>query len=230
MTIFGIPTQSLRMVRFAALVLGSLLASASFVGCNYIVLAGYLIGGPPSIEPDFDAQTKKSMTAKDVTVAVVCFAPTDIKWDFDKIDNEIAKYVTFRLHSHKIKVVNPDSVRAWLDENGEWDQPTEIGAAFNVNYVVYIDLQKYSLFEEDSSNLYRGRAEGMVSVYEMDETGDGEKIYTKEIVSKYPLAVPRDTHEVTYSKFKREYLSRLAEEIGRLFYEYYHGDDIPDAT
>ena len=51
----------------------------------------------------------------------------------------------------------------------------------------------------------------------------------EEIISKFPLQAARSTSEVTYSNFKQLYLARLSEEIGRLFYEYYNGDDIPDA-
>ncbi|MDA0834377.1 MAG: hypothetical protein O2955_10500 [Planctomycetota bacterium] len=199
-------------------------------GCNYFILLGYLIGGPPSIEPDFDTQTRKSFTDRDVSVAVVCYAPTELKWDFSEIDNELAKYVTYRLHEHHIKVINPDQIIAWIDKNPDWDRPEEIGEAFNCTYVVYIDLHEYSLYEENSANLYRGRAEGSVSVFEMDEVGHGEKIYSKEIISRYPLTAPKSTTEISYPKFKKLYLSRLSDEIGRIFYEYYNGDDIPHAT
>ncbi len=34
----------------------------SVPGCNYFILLGYLIGGPPQIEPLFERDTKKSMT------------------------------------------------------------------------------------------------------------------------------------------------------------------------
>ena len=185
----------------------------TLTGCNYFILIGYLIGGPPSIEPDFDAQTQKSMTGKDVTVAIVCYAPLELQYNFDGIHNDLAKYTTFQLHSHGVKVVNPE-------ENGE---------AFDVTYVIHIELHKYSLYEENSSDLYRGRAEGMVTVYEMDEAGEGEKLYSKEITSFYPLRAPRATSETTFSKFKKEYLGRLSDEIGRLFYEYYNGDDFTHA-
>jgi len=205
------------------------LASA-LSGCNYLILAGYLIGGPPSIDPDFDVVTNKSLTDPGVTVAVVCYAPPEILWDFDSIDSEIAKYVAFRLHQHKIRVINPDRISAWLDENDEWDAPEEIGRAFDATYVIYIDLQSFSLYEANSAHLYRGRSEAIVSVYQTDDQGGGERIYTKELLSRYPLAAPRSTYEVTYTTFKRQYLSRLSEEIGRLFYEHYNGDDIPDAT
>lgn len=201
----------------------------TLTGCNYFILIGYLIGGPPSIEPDFDAQTQKSMTGKDVTVAIVCYAPLELQYNFDGIHNDLAKYTTFQLHSHGVKVVNPDRIRAWLDENPDWDKPEEIGEAFDVTYVIHIELHKYSLYEENSSDLYRGRAEGMVTVYEMDEAGEGEKLYSKEITSFYPLRAPRATSETTFSKFKKEYLGRLSDEIGRLFYEYYNGDDFTHA-
>jgi len=198
-------------------------------GCNYIIFLSYIIGGPPSIAPDFDEMTNKSMTDKDIRVAIVCDAPTEVRFDFDEIHREVAKYLTFKLHEHQITVINPDRVRAWLDENPEWDRAEEIGEAFETDYVVYIDLHKFSLFEENSANLYRGRAEALVSVFEMDEEGNGEKIYDKEMISKFPLHAARSTSEVSYEQFKRQYLSRFGEELGRLFYEHYNGDDIPDA-
>ena len=64
----------------------------------------------------------------------------------------------------------------------------------------------------------------------MDEGGEGEKVFVDKIMSIYPLISPRDTHDITLSSFKREYLSRLSEEIGRHFYEYYNGDDVGAAT
>ena len=207
-----------------------LLTACTQCGCNYVVLAGYLLGGPPSIEPHFDALTNQSMTDMDVKVAVVCYAPTKLKWDFSEIDHEIAKYVSFRLRDHEIKVVNPDYVRAWLDKNPDWDMVEEIGRDLDVTYVIYIDVSDYSLYEENSANLYRGRAEVFVSVFEMDESGEGDKIYTKELNSRFPILAPRATSDVSYQTFKRHYLSRLSEEIGRLFYEHYNGDEIIDAT
>ena len=33
----------------------ALVAMTLLPGCNQLMLLGYLIGGPPSIEPDFDA-------------------------------------------------------------------------------------------------------------------------------------------------------------------------------
>ncbi len=207
-------------------VLTALFVCASLSGCSYVLFLGYLIGGPPSVEPEFDAQTNESMTDKDVTVAVVCFAPTEVRYSFENIDHEVAKYVTFRLIEHKIKAVPPDYVKAWLDENKDWDRPEEIGAAFKATYVVYIDLNEFSLYEEGSASLYRGRSEAIVSVWKMDEDGEAEKIFSAEKISKYPLHQPVSTSEESFTNFKARYLSRVSDEIGRFFYEYYLSDEI----
>lgn len=208
--------------------LAALLGTSS--GCSYLLFLGYLIGGPPTIEPDFDVQTKKSFTDKDVTVAVVCFAPTDIRYSFEEIDYEVAKYVSFRLIQHKIKVIDPDKIRQWLDENKDWDRAEEIGDYFKATYVVYIDLNEFSIFENDSANLYRGRAEAVVSVWEMDENGTAEKIYQTEKISKFPVHQPIAASDESYQNFKARYLARLSEEIGRLFYEYFTYDEIGESS
>jgi len=215
-------------VRFAAFIMMMALC-ITMTGCNYAILLGYLIGGPPSIEPDFDVMTNESMSDKEVSVCVVAFAPTELKWDFPKIDHELSKYVAYRLVENEIKVVNPDQVKAWLNANPDWDKAEEIGKALDCNYVIYIDMNDFHLYEENSTTLYRGRSECYISVFEMDEDGFGDKIYSKEVNSKYPIRAPRSTSEMSLDTFKREYLSRLSKEIGWLFYERYNGDNIPDA-
>ena len=207
-------------------VLAALLICASLSGCSYILLLGYLVGGPPSVEPDFDAQTKESMTDKGVTVAVVCFAPNEVLYGFENVNHELAKYVTHRLAQHKINIVPHDYVKAWLEENRDWDKPEEIGAAFKATYVIYIDLNEFSLYEEGSASLYRGQAEAIVSVWKMDDGGEAEKIFSAEKISKYPAQQPVSTSEESFTNFKARYLTRLSEQIGRFFYEYYIADEI----
>ena len=215
----------LRLVGIAALTL-------SVTGClKEMLFIGLLVGGPPSVEPEFDKWTKKSMTDKGVTVAVVCFVPEEILLNNFKVDQSLAKYVANRLHQHRIKVINPDRILAWMDQNPNWERAVEIGEAFDVTYVINIDLEDYSLYEIDSPNLYRGRSQVQIRVWEMDDDGEGEgeKIYEKSLNSVFPLAAPRSTSEESLSTFRRKFLTRLSEEIGRSFYEYYNGDDMLDA-
>jgi len=221
---FSFHLEKIRRNWLSLLAVGFLCSTLS--GCSYVLLLGYLIGGPPSVEPEFDKQTKECMSDKGVTVAVVCFAPNEVLYSFEDIDHELSKFVTFRLMEHKIDVVPPDYIRAWLEENKDWDKPEEIGAHFKSTYVVFIDLNKFSLYEEGSASLYRGQAEAIVSVWKMDDNGEGEKIFSAEKISKFPSQQPISTSDETFSNFKARYLSRLSEQIGRFFYEYYLSDEI----
>ncbi len=220
-----VPNSTARL-RVGLLAIGLLSILGS--GCNYFILAGYLLGGPPSIEPDYDKMTKKSLRDKDVKVAVICFAPDEVRLNFIDVDKDISKYVAHHLKEHHIATINPDRVQEWLDKHEDWDKPEEIGEATKATHVIMIDVHKYNLFEENSHELYKGRAEVLVSVFEMQKDGTTEKIYNKEITSQFPLETARETSEISYDRFRREYLTRLTEEIGRLFYEHYNGDDMRD--
>lgn len=199
-------------------------------GCNYFLLLGYLIGGPPQLEPLFEKETQKSFTDRDVRVAVVCYAPDELKKFHDNIDQMLAQRLAAMLHRNQIEIIDPGAVNAWMVKNPDWDSATEIGAEFDVNYVVYVDISDFGMYEKDSTSLFRGRCDAIVSVYEMETDGDGSRIFTKDLSSLFPTQVPRSASDVSYETFRNEYFFRLADEIGRLFYPHRNGDDIPYAT
>jgi len=201
-------------------------------GCAQFVILSYLIHGPPTIEPDFDTETGKSMSKPDVTVAVVCFAPKELQWKFPQIDDQLATAVSYRLGQNHITMIHPDYVKAWTDANPDWEKASEIGKAFNATYVIEVELASFSLHEGTSTTLYRGSTEAYVHVVEMDPSGDGEgeRIFTKELDFTFPTKVPRQSFDQSLPAFQKEYLSRLSERIGFLFYERFSGDMIPWAS
>jgi len=199
-------------------------------GCNYFILLGYLIGGPPQLQPLFEKETKKSFTDRNIRVAVVCYAPDDLTKFHDNIDQMLSLRLATMLHAHQIEIINPDVIQAWMINNPDWDTAAEVGAEFDVNYVVYVDITDFALYERDSTSLFRGRCDALVSVYEMKTDGSGRRIFDREVQSVFPTEVPRSASEVSYETFRNEYFFRLADEIGRLFYPYGNGDDIVNAT
>lgn len=205
------------------------LAMLLFGGCQQFVILSYLIGGPPSIEPDFDKETGESIKGKDKTVAVVCFAPRELLAEFPGIDKELAAHVSYQLAEHKIAIVKPDYVRAWVESHPKWELAEEIGREFKADYVIEIEIATFSLFEGTSTTLYRGRTEADISVTKMEE-GSGDRIFSKELDFHYPIRVPRHSSEQSLVAFKRDYISRLSEKIGWMFYESYNGDMIPWAN
>lgn len=210
------------------LLTGLLLLTAP--GCQYVLMLGYLIGGPPVEEPLFERDTGQSMTARDVRTAVICHAPDELKYRFSDLDHIIASRVTNQLAMQKIEVIPYDDVRVWLAENPDWDEASDLGADFDVTFVVFVDVSEFTLYERNGNQLFRGRCDAMVRVYEMDAEGDGQQIFTAEIESLYPTEVPRSAADVGFDAFRVEYIFRLSDEIGRLFYPYHRGDLFQDTV
>ena len=210
--------------------MGLSLSLLLMAGCQQFVILGYLLGGPPSIEPAFDKETGLSMKEKEKTVAVVCFAPKEMLLEFPSIDHEIAAQLSYRLGENKIAIVKPDYIRAWVGSHPKWELPEEIGREFKADYVIEVELSTFSLYEGASTTLYRGKTEADIHVTEMDESGHGERIFSQELDFHFPIRVPRSSYEQELLPFKREYISRLSEKIGWMFYESYNGDTIPWAN
>ncbi len=199
-------------------------------GCNYLVFFGYLLGGPPQLEPIFEKETKQSFTDRGVQVAVVCYAPDELKYQYASIDHLVAVGVGAKLKQNHVQVVNPEAIRLWLEENPEWDTPDEVGAEFDATYVVFVDISDFALYEQDSRHLFRGRTDAIVKVYEMKANGEGRGIFNYDLSSEFPRLSPRSASEISYDSFRSEYLLRLSDEIGRLFYPYGSGDDVGSGT
>ncbi len=204
---------------------------AQIAGCTSgaFVGLGYLIGGPPSITPEFDKLLKFSLKGSDKLIAVVCYAPKELKFDVDDVDAQLARTVSYRLQNHEIDVIRPEVVQNWLDRNDDWHSPAEIGEELDAGYVIYIDMHEYSLYEKDSTNLYRGRTTAKIQVFDLTDS-DGEIIFEHELVTQYPLRQPASTDEIPRQRFKNLYMSFLSEKIGQLFYERYAGSDIPNGV
>lgn len=219
-------SHSLRGGLLVTLLVGSLLLP----GCAQAVLLGYLIGGPPAIEPKFDTETGKSLVGSDDKVVVICYADPAVRLKYSKLDVELASRVAQLFTAQKIKVVEPEYVRDWVDKHKDWESAHEIGEAFDAKYVVEIELVNFTLYEENSAILFRGRSEGAVNCYEMTAGGGSEKIFSTDLGFAFPLSQARTSYETTEVDFKREYMSRLSEMIGQYFFPRYHGDRISWAT
>jgi len=207
-----------------------LLAAALLPGCSQFVLLGLLIGGPPHIEADFDRETGDSLVGTDKKVAVVCFADPQIKMKYLKVDVEVATYVSRLMQLNRINVIEPESVRAWLDEHPDWETADEVGRSLEADYVIEIELRDFDLYEPHSATLFRGRTTAYLNVYKLQAGEPADRVFSRDVNFMFPTKVPRSTYESTEMAFKREFLSRLGEEIGFMFYPSYNGDKIPWAS
>jgi hypothetical protein len=223
------------MTRFRPDSMHWLLALASLMlplgsGCSQFVLLGLIFGGKPMVQPDFNEQTGISLTEDSPIVAVVCDAPLKIQYDHPNIHNDVARYVSTAMASNEILMTDPSVIQSWIDQHPDYDEVSEIGRFFQADYVIEIHIEGFSLYEENSVELLRGRTEAYLTVYEMLDDGSGDRIYETEIDFAFPTRFPRSTGDTPYSQFKMEYLTALSDKITWLFVPRETGAQIHWAT
>jgi hypothetical protein len=194
---------------------------------------GKMLIGDPMIGDDFKSFTGKSLTDGDKKIAILCTAPESVRDDFAGLQIELLNEVSRKMSIHEIKVVKPHLVARWIDDNGGViDDLGALAHEVDADYVVNIVVDHFSYREENSPNLFRGRCNGHVTVYEFsrDETtkepsGSGKNVYEKGFKSIHPTHQPVPIDQTSELIFRKKFMDRVGDEIARLFFKHRAGSD-----
>jgi hypothetical protein len=208
------------------------IALPSASGCQIIIGVLTMIKGRPTLPADFETLSGKSLAEKGKKTVVLCTSPEKAKGEFKSLDVDIIAEVSRRMKTHEISVVEPHKVATYIDDNGGEIQDEDIddlARKFDADYVMHIEFRDFGHKEENSPTLYRGHAEGSISVLSVPkkdgERKHGKTIYNKAFTSKYPVHQPVSADNVSAAVFRKQYLERVSEEIARLFYEHRPGEE-----
>ncbi|QDT45509.1 hypothetical protein Pan241w_56340 [Gimesia alba] len=213
---------------FAVVLLTLVCLSAS--GCSLYVMAGKMFFGDPLITCEFTKRTKVDLTEDKKKVLVICSTPESIRSDYPSLNYDLLEQITYRLKRQDIEVMDTGEVATWLDDNGGvWNDVDELAENFEVDYIIHVDIDEFDYREPNSPNLLRGKAFGNVSAYEVMEA-DGMRraleVFSSEYTSEYPSHLPVSIEQESPKVFRKKYLDRIADQIGRFFYNYHAGDGI----
>lgn len=212
----------------AVLLLSLVCFSAS--GCSLYVMAGKMFFGDPLITCEFTSRTKIDLTEDNKKVLVICSTPESIRSDYPSLNYDLLEQITYRLKREEIEVMDTGEVATWLDDNGGvWNNVDELAENFDVDYIIHVDIDDFDYREPNSPNLLRGKTFGNVSAYEVVEA-DGIRrafeVFSSEYTSEYPSHMPVSVEQESPKVFRKKYLDRIADQIGRFFHNYHAGDPI----
>ena len=216
----------IRRVAIGVLLSGIMLAGLT--GCSLFVMAGKMVYGDPKITSQFKQITKTDLIKEDKTVLILCSASAAADQG-GALQSDVIRGLTQRLKSNRIKVVDSNKVYTWLnDHGGRWEtSPNDIARDVETDFIIHVQLDTFTLYEENSSNLYRGRAAGSVNAYQVVER-DGRKhaehVFVSDLTSSYPLHNPVPRDQSSERSFRSRVVRDLCEQLGRLFYDYRAGD------
>lgn len=206
------------------------LACLGVSGCSLGVMAGKMFFGDPLRTCEFTSRTKVDLSEGTQKVLVICSTPESIRSDYPSLNYDLLEQITYKLKRHDVKVMDTGKIATWLDDNGGvWNDVDELAENFDADFIIHVDIDEFDYREPNSPNLLRGKAFGSVSAYEVVEV-DGYKeaheVFASEYTSEYPSHLPVSIESESPKVFRKKYTDRIADQIGRFFYNYHSGDVI----
>jgi hypothetical protein len=203
-------------------------------GCQIVIGVLQILQGFPKQDADFKTQTGRKLGEKGKKIVILCSSVSSAQAELPSLDLDVIAELTRRFRSQEINVVDSHKIARWIDDEGEITDATDlakIGPKFGADYVVLIKFDEFGFREENSPQMYRGHARGSATVVELKKDASGEKTLAKQIYhrpfdSKYPVHQPISADQEKPATFKQRYLSRLSEELARLFYDHRPGEDM----
>ncbi len=197
-------------------------------GCSLIVMTGKMLFGNPKVKCAFSIARHVNLVKQKKKVLVICSVPESIKLEFPSLEIDLQDSVTRQLKRQEIQVVNPNKVIDWIQENGSGpsdpsQRADELARSFETDYIIVIDLERFSYTEENIPTMYQGHAEGNVLAFELSKK-NGRKtalqVFSHQFQSVYPRFSPKPAHQISKQTFVNDYLRRVSLELAQLFYDH----------
>lgn len=196
----------------------ALLLPLSSVGCiggvvNMMALPYFLMGGDARQAPTGVALvTSKKETKK---VLVLSYADFGLRNGFGPIDDELTGLLIGEItkNEERLNVVPERKVREWRDRNSNWVDLTlqEIGEHFKVDYVVFFEVNDFTMSDPKNAYLYQGNTSISFRVHDVKQDAViCQRTYERDFPPNRPVPVSDVKSE---EHFRRLFLQRIAQEL-----------------
>ncbi len=216
--------------RLRATLLTSCLLLSGVAGCSLGVMAGKAMFGDPKMPSAFYTRTGVDLTKEDKTLLVLVQTPQAVDGELPSLELDLIDGISRRMKLHGVKVVDPDRVAKWIDENGgRFDHPTELARQFDTDYIAVIDVETFQCHDPSSPNLYQGLATGQMQVFQVQGEGESkqaQQVFGENFRNQYPPHGPVPVDQLSPKMFQKRFLDSLSDRIGSRFYAYRLGDEM----
>ena len=215
-----------RLGRWATL--GLALALSASAGCEF--LGQFFAWGFAPRHPMKQVKTEYRLEVD--RLVIVPYAGTGILFEYPTASVEVARAVRNEIARHlgkRVKeVADPAYVVRWQESNLEWPNMTleDIAGVFQADTVLYVELEQYTMIEERSANLFRGRVRARVQVIKAGPAGAVESevpanpVYETTIETVFPEDRPVGVLEVSERKLRAAVTRIFARDVIRKFYKH----------
>jgi hypothetical protein len=209
-----------------------LLGFAACFGCNPAMFPMFLQG-----EAQDDPTLKRLVTEEDkekkkeIKVAVVVSGRLDARQELHGVNRELSRRVIEQLrklakqNEEKLTVVDTAKVEKFLAQHPEWkdqdnkDWVEDMKLDLKVDYVIDIEINSMSLYEQNTHEVFRGRADvsvALLNANDPDDTSDSDKNIRAVYPNEYG-GMQLNDNDTTVFDFREKFLTILAKQIAYCF-------------
>jgi hypothetical protein len=157
-------------------------------------------------------------------LVIIPYAGTDILFTYSEVPVEIAADLINQIRGHipgRVKtIIHPVEVNRWQESNLDWPNYSlkDIARTFAADTVLYVELERYSLFDERSANLYHGRVRARLQVAKAEAARN--PVWEDTIEVTFPPDRPIGVLDTTERRMRQGTNLQFAIEVIRKFYDH----------
>jgi hypothetical protein len=157
-------------------------------------------------------------------LVILPYAGTDILFTYPAVPVEISQelvYAIVRDLGGRVKtIVHPVEVVRWQESTLEWPNMSleRIAKEFQADTLLYVELERYTMVEEGSANLFRGRVKARLEVVKVG--AEHNPVYDATVETTYPEDVPVGVMGTTERVIRRYTNFFFARDVIRKFYDH----------
>lgn len=198
-------------------------------GCfaNVMALPYFLFAGDPSIRPPVKLCEGKRDAKR---IVVIPYTSDNLRWTYDAVDEEVGRMLINLLVAgdSRYQIVPERRVRDWKDKepNAGMMGMQEIGEHFDVDYVVYFEVDNFTINETRNQFLLKGKTDISFRVHDVNKN---MLIYKDVYQREYPPN--REVQLTEFSsedEFQQRFLRVIAMELSWYLVRHQSSDEIID--
>ena len=207
-----------QLIGRSLLLLIALLLLVQAMGCAQAFLAPIWLIKGGLVDPEFKKQVKE--IPKESKMIVVARSSANL-FGLDNPSRDVSYGLTLLCSNNiskkkKLKWIPYENAEAQFDSNSfSLESFAKIGQKVDADYVIGVDIDSFNT--QISSQFYQGRAKAHVQLIKV-ETGEilGRKTLPEYVYPPNPVPV----NDKPGPEFQKQFIAKLAGEIGTLFYPY----------
>lgn len=193
-------------------------------GCvNTLAIASKVFVGDPKQPSAFQQVTGESLSESKKKVLVYCSAAPILTEDFGAVASDLQDELIPRMRRHEIDVLPPDTGVRVIDRIGRFDAEALGQELEDVDYIMHIHIDAFSLTVPNSPDLYHCQSHGTVTGFEVRKDEDGGKtvfqIFERNFENEYPSNHPVSREQVSRNVFYHRAIDFMADTVGTSFYD-----------